>query len=193
MYVLNLIAINIPDCPYLEQYSIQHSIQYCHIDKNGNTNLLICYESELIKSKWLEIINNIINERNQYLTKKLTARSNISSHRVTQSMLITDTDFLQKESELEKRDSEFIILEDKKDESKPELERKESDFIIIEEKREEKKNKEPEIEIKESDVKKELELMQKEPDLIKKEPGKKEQENQNGVELVSTNGEKILQ
>jgi len=71
MYVLNLIAINIPDCPYLEQYSIQHSIQYCHIDKNGNTNLLICYESELIKSKWLEIINNIINERNQYLTKKI--------------------------------------------------------------------------------------------------------------------------
>jgi len=36
--------------------------------------------------------------------------------------------------------------------------------------------------------------MQKEPDLIKKEPGiKKEQENQNGVELRSTNGEKILQ
>jgi len=81
MYIKNLIAINIPDSAYLDQFYIKHAIQFCHIDHKGSTNLLLCYESEMIKNKWLEIVNEMIKE-NQNNTGNNSHRKN---EKITQS------------------------------------------------------------------------------------------------------------
>jgi hypothetical protein len=72
----NLLAMNVPDFPFMEQHGIKHAVQFCSFDvMKGSFHFLFCFESELIKKRWLDIIVKIRTERSQKVKTSLIPRS----------------------------------------------------------------------------------------------------------------------
>jgi len=76
----NLLVMNVPDFPYLEQNGIKYAVQFCTFDPlRGSFHFIFCFESELIKNRWMELILKIKKEKTQKVGSLISRNASIFS------------------------------------------------------------------------------------------------------------------